>query len=88
VPGLCAMLELAIRGGRVADGTGPHRGVSADPVGLCAGCRHVRRVETGRGSVFYRCVRAAEDPRFLKYPPLQVAQCSGYEPAAGGATTT
>ena len=48
-------------------------------IGLCASCRHVRRVETERGSVFYRCARAATDPRFRKYPPLPVVRCEGYE---------
>jgi hypothetical protein len=66
---------------RVPDETGPHRGPSADPVGLCGSCRHVRRVETARGSVFSLCERAAHDPRFPKYPPLPVIRCSGYERA-------
>jgi hypothetical protein len=83
------MLRLAsFRRFRLTDGTGPRRGANADPVGLCASCRHVRRVETGRGSVFYRCARATEDPRFPKYPPLPVTQCSGYEPAGGDTATT
>jgi hypothetical protein len=65
----------------VPDERGPRRGPSVDPIGLCGRCRHVRRVETARGSVFYRCERAAQDPRFPKYPPLPVIRCSGYEPA-------
>jgi hypothetical protein len=52
-------------------------------IGLCATCRHVRRVETERGSVFYRCARAATDPRFRKYPPLPVVRCEGYEADEG-----
>jgi len=52
-------------------------------IGLCASCRHVRRVETERGSVFYRCARAATDPRFRKYPPLPVVRCEGYEANEG-----
>jgi arginine deiminase len=50
-----------------------------DPAGLCATCRYARRVETGRGSVFTRCERAASDPRYAKYPRLPVATCPGYE---------
>src|SRR5262249_17148573 len=55
-----------------------------EAIGLCASCRHVRRVETERGSVFYRCARAATDPRFRKYPPLPVVR--GEASAAGGGT--
>jgi hypothetical protein len=51
--------------------------------GLCASCRHARRVESDRGSRFWRCARSADDPRFAKYPRLPVLQCPGYEP--GGA---
>ena len=54
-----------------------------ETIGLCVNCRHVRRVETERGSVFYRCARAATDPRFRKYPPLPVVRCEGYEADEG-----
>jgi len=54
-----------------------------DPVvGLCATCRWVRIVTNRRGSVFYRCLRAdlePPDPRFVRYPPLPVLHCPGYE---------
>jgi hypothetical protein len=48
-------------------------------VGLCATCRHVRRVVSDRGSTFYMCRRSATDAAFPKYPRLPVMQCSGYE---------
>ena len=48
-------------------------------VGLCAGCRHARVVETPR-SKFWLCGRAATDPRFARYPRLPVLECAGYEP--------
>ena len=48
-------------------------------VGLCAECRHARRVETSRGSVFWRCGLAETDPRFVRYPRLPVLECPGYE---------
>ena len=51
-------------------------------VGLCASCRWVRIVQNRRGSVFYRCLRAdtdPPDPRFVRYPPLPVLSCPGYE---------
>jgi hypothetical protein len=38
-------------------------------------------VTNRRGSVFYRCALADTDPRFVRYPPLPVITCSGYEPA-------
>jgi hypothetical protein len=47
--------------------------------GLCATCHWVRIVTNRRGSVFYRCLRADTDPRFLRYPPLPVLSCLGYE---------
>ena len=51
-------------------------------VGLCETCRWVRLVTNRRGSVFYRCLRAdadPADPRFVRYPPLPVLQCPGYD---------
>ena len=51
----------------------------ARAVGLCAECRHARRQETARGSVFWRCGRAETDPRFMRYPPLPVTACPGFE---------
>jgi hypothetical protein len=47
--------------------------------GLCASCRWARTVTNRRGSVFYRCALAGTDPRFVRYPPLPVLKCSGYE---------
>ena len=50
-----------------------------DPtVGLCATCTWVRIVKNRRGSVFYRCLKADSDPRFVRYPPLPVLHCPGY----------
>ncbi len=51
-------------------------------IGLCARCRHVRPVESERGSVFYLCRRAATDPRLEKYPRLPMRTCPCYEQAA------
>jgi hypothetical protein len=47
--------------------------------GLCATCRHVRRIASDRGSLFYQCRLAAQDPRFPRYPALPVRECPGYE---------
>ena len=52
-------------------------------VGLCATCRWVRTAGNKRGSVFYRCLRADTDPRFVRYPPLPVLACPGYDRRAG-----
>ena len=49
-------------------------------IGLCADCRHMRRVETDRRAVFYRCLLSDSDTRFPKYPRLPVLQCPGYRP--------
>ncbi len=60
----------------------PRRGAPAGDetrrAGLCATCRHVRRVPAAR-SVFYLCQRARVDERFRKYPALPVIACVGYE---------
>lgn len=47
-------------------------------VGLCASCRHVKRV-TSKRTTFYLCRLAATDARFAKYPALPVLSCRGYE---------
>ena len=55
--------------------------MSAPPIpisGLCATCRHARRVPTPR-SVFWMCGLAATDARFERYPRLPVLACPGYE---------
>jgi hypothetical protein len=49
-------------------------------VGLCANCRHMRQIESDRGSIFYLCQLSATNPKFAKYPRLPVRQCDGYEP--------
>jgi hypothetical protein len=48
--------------------------------GLCGTCRHSRRVETARGSVFRLCERSVTDARFPRYPALPVLRCPGFEP--------
>lgn len=48
-------------------------------VGLCAVCRHVRVIQSARGSTFLMCNLAKTDPRFAKYPALPVLRCSGFE---------
>lgn len=48
-------------------------------VGLCRRCVYLREVPNRRGSVFYLCKRSAEDASFMKYPPLPVLECSGFQ---------
>jgi predicted amidohydrolase len=50
-----------------------------DQVGLCASCRHSRKVESSKGSVFYLCQRSQHDGRLSKYPRLPKLACFGYE---------
>jgi hypothetical protein len=47
-------------------------------VGLCLDCLHAHRIQSDRGSTFYRCKLSATDPAFPKYPRLPVAQCAGH----------
>jgi hypothetical protein len=48
-------------------------------IGLCAVCRHARRIDSARGSRFWLCSRSTDDPRFAKYPRLPVLRCPGFE---------
>lgn len=48
-------------------------------VGLCFTCRWKRAIVNRRASVFFRCARAEDDARFVRYPPLPVRSCPGYE---------
>jgi|CXWL01.1.fsa_nt_gi hypothetical protein len=52
------------------------RDLAVDP-GLCVGCAHLRVLRSPR-SVFVRCGRADDDPRFPRYPPLPVLRCPGF----------
>lgn len=56
---------------------------SRDP-GLCRDCQHSRRIESDRGSVFFRCELSLQDPSFPKYPRLPVMTCRGYLPVGEG----
>ena len=88
VPDSGGQPEVVALGGRggahgLQDITSLSYDLMTDPaVGLCATCRWVRIVTNRRGSVFYRCLRAdmdPPDPRFVRYPPLPVLRCPGYE---------
>jgi hypothetical protein len=60
----------------------PHhaKALRVERVGLCAACRHVRVIESGRGSQFYLCTAAQHNPQLKKYPPLPVLRCSEHVP--------
>jgi hypothetical protein len=49
--------------------------------GECADCRHAHRLVTARAHHYWRCLRAATDVRFPRFPRLPVRACPGYEPA-------
>jgi len=55
--------------------------------GLCGICRHSRRIQTTRGSIFWLCERSASDPRFPRYPALPVIRCDGFEEIDRGPRT-
>lgn len=52
-----------------------------EQVGQCFTCRWMRSTTTRRESTFFRCARSETDARFVKYPPLPVRDCPGYEDA-------
>lgn len=54
-----------------------------DP-GLCARCESGRRLDTARGSTFWRCAEHDRDPAWPKYPRLPVLRCGRFAPAASG----
>jgi hypothetical protein len=57
-----------------------------DPVvGLCAVCRHSRRVRSAKGSEFWLCQAAATDLRLQKYARLPVLDCLAFEPRGADA---
>jgi len=47
-------------------------------IGLCFDCIHARKMQSDRGSTFYRCKLSDTDPNFPKYPRLPVIRCNGY----------
>lgn len=49
------------------------------PEGLCDRCAHHRIIRSGRGSAFLMCGRAKDDRRYMKYPPLPVFRCEGFD---------
>lgn len=74
-------------------GPGPVPGGEPDPqpadaaagrVGLCARCRHARVQASARGSRFWRCLRADTEAAYLRYPPLPVRLCPGFESGRPG----
>ncbi len=48
-------------------------------VGLCASCRHAGVQQSAKGSHFWRCGLADKQDGFLRYPPLPVERCAGYQ---------
>jgi len=49
-------------------------------VGLCARCAHASCQRNARGSEFWRCRAAEDDPRLLRYPRLPVQRCPAFAP--------
>jgi len=74
---------LIVRSPRTGDPSStpvPDQAGDLDPdVGLCSCCRWARVQKTTRESRFWRCTRAEEDARFVRYPRLPVLRCVGYE---------
>lgn len=51
--------------------------LSTDP-GLCTRCRFLEIVRSRRSAFLY-CGRSRVDQDFVRYPPLPVLQCRGFE---------
>jgi len=54
-----------------------------EAVGLCARCVNARHIISAKGSTFWLCRKAEDDPRFAKYPRLPVLRCHGFEDQGG-----
>ncbi|NRA00240.1 MAG: hypothetical protein HRU01_27440 [Myxococcales bacterium] len=50
-------------------------------VGLCSACVHAAVQHSAKGSSFWRCRLADEEPSLLRYPPLPVVRCAGFRAA-------
>ena len=53
-------------------------GADVKSAGLCASCRHARRVTTPR-SQFLLCERSRTDSSYERYPRLPMLACPGFE---------
>jgi hypothetical protein len=62
---------------------GPGPGGDVRRFGLCGNCAHAQTLDSKTGSRFLFCLRARQDPRYAKYPPVPVFACAGFEPRAG-----
>lgn len=49
------------------------------PRSLCERCRHVRVIQSAKGSVFLLCRRSEREPEYPKYPPQPVVDCRGFQ---------
>lgn len=47
-------------------------------IGLCFDCLNAQKIQSDRGSTFYRCKLSDTDATFPKYPRLPVLRCIGY----------
>jgi hypothetical protein len=61
---------------------GYHPLVTERQIGQCAGCANAVVQTSAKGHDFWRCRLADEDERFMRYPPLPVADCAGFEPVS------
>jgi len=53
----------------------------AERTGLCARCRHARRIAHPRGgAAYWRCGMHDSEPRMPKYPRLPVERCASFDP--------
>ncbi|HTL52846.1 MAG TPA: hypothetical protein VL860_09755 [Planctomycetota bacterium] len=46
--------------------------------GLCAICRHLKRIDSCRGPVYFQCQLSLTDKQYPRYPRLPVINCTGF----------
>lgn len=52
--------------------------------GLCATCRHLKRVDSCRGPVYFQCLLSLKDKAYARYPRLPVVNCAGFSAVGAG----
>jgi hypothetical protein len=65
-----------------AEHTAEHTKDESQRIGLCFDCLHAQRIQSDRGSTFYRCKLSDTDVNYAKYPRLPVLRCAGYSRSA------
>ena len=45
---------------------------------LCERCTYMKPIVSGKGAVFFQCLKYCEDASYSKYPRMPVLHCLGF----------